>query len=280
MFSIQRGCLWEPRTDFSRIRVSLWRVRVSCVSALAHVSSKESRPLQTIPRYPVRTMARIVLGLAAALAISSQVNAQQYVYYPIRGASQLTYYTQPTYSYQVAGGYATQYAQPSYVPQYYQYTYAPQYYQPANTGQVAQTAYAPQATADGLQVIPASYTVPVAEPAEAQPQPVQAAPAAAYGSDPYGFLNWLNSTRASYGLGAVGYDQNLSNWASMNNSQQTARGLGHFVMGPARRQNSAMGGFPGAMWMASPAHRAALLDPTISWIGIAAAGAYWTFNAY
>jgi hypothetical protein len=52
-------------------------------------------------------------------------------------------------------------------------------------------------------------------------------------------------------------------------------------MGPARRQNSAMGaGFPGAMWMGSPAHRAALLDPTISWIGIAAAGAYWTFNAY
>jgi len=52
------------------------------------------------------------------------------------------------------------------------------------------------------------------------------------------------------------------------------------VMGSARRQNSAMGaGFPGAMWMASPAHRAALLDPTISWIGIAAAGAYWTFNA-
>jgi uncharacterized protein YkwD len=123
------------------------------------------------------------------------------------------------------------------------------------------------------------YTVPAAEAAPTQP--VQAAPAAEYGgSDPYGFLSWLNATRASYGLGAVGYDASLSNWAAMNNNQQMAYGLGHFVMGPARQQNSAMGaGFPGAMWMASPTHRAALLDPTISWIGIAAAGAYWTFNA-
>jgi uncharacterized protein YkwD len=94
-------------------------------------------------------------------------------------------------------------------------------------------------------------------------------------------VGWLNATRASCGLGPVGYDQNLSNWAAQNNNAQAAYGMGHFVMGPARRQNSAMGaGFPGAMWMASPAHRSALLDPTISWIGIAAAGAYWTFNAY
>jgi uncharacterized protein YkwD len=34
------------------------------------------------------------------------------------------------------------------------------------------------------------------------------------------------------------------------------------------------------MWMASPAHRAALLDPTIRFVGIAGAGAYWTYNAY
>ena len=52
-------------------------------------------------------------------------------------------------------------------------------------------------------------------------------------------------------------------------------------MGPARRQNSAMGGYGsiGSMWMDSPAHRAALLDPSIRWIGIAGMGAYWTFNA-
>jgi len=99
--------------------------------------------------------------------------------------------------------------------------------------------------------------------------------------DPYGFMNWLNGVRASYGLRPVRYDQNLSNWAAVNNSQQLVQGLGHHVMGPARRQNSAMGGgFPGDMWMASGGHRAALLDPTISWFGIAAAGAYWTWNAY
>ena len=158
------------------------------------------------------------------------------------------------------GGYYTpQYSQPTYAPQPTQNYYTPQYYQP--TQEAATTA--------GSQIIQTAYTTPVDTAAT---QPAQAAPTG-YGGDPYGFLSWLNSTRASYGLGPVNYDQNLSNWAAMNNSQQMARGLGHFVMGPARRQNSAMGGgFPGAMWMASPAHRAALLDPTISWIGIAAAG--------
>ena len=100
-------------------------------------------------------------------------------------------------------------------------------------------------------------------------------------ADPYGFTAWLNATRAAYGLPAVGYDPNLSSWAAVNNSHQATRGIGHFVMGPARRQNSAMGAFAniGSMWMGSPAHRAALLDPTIRWIGIAGWGAYWTFNA-
>ena len=102
--------------------------------------------------------------------------------------------------------------------------------------------------------------------------------------DPYGFLQWLNATRAQYGLAAVGHDQNLSNWAAENNNHQAARGMGHFVMGPARRQNAAWGANSaadvGLMWMNSGGHRAALLDPTIRWMGIAAAGAYWTFNAY
>ena len=108
------------------------------------------------------------------------------------------------------------------------------------------------------------------------------AQAAAPAGDPYGFTAWLNSTRASYGLAPVGYDPNLTNWAHMNNTHQNAYGMGHHVMGPASRQNSAMGNYasvPG-MWMNSPAHRAALLDPTIRWIGIAGLGAYWTFNAY
>lgn len=196
------------------------------------------------------------------------MQAQQYTYYyPTASPEQQTYYyPQQTYP---ATAYTPQYYQSPAAPQYYQVPAAPQFYQP--TEAVPTTSY-------GGQVTPTTYTVPTVE---AAPQPVQAAPAADYGSDPYGFLSWLNSVRASYGLGAVGYDANLTNWASQNNAQQMARGLGHFVMGPARRQNSAMGaGFPGSMWMASPAHRAALLDPTISWIGIAAAGAYWTFNAY
>ena len=101
-------------------------------------------------------------------------------------------------------------------------------------------------------------------------------------TDPYGFTAWLNQTRAAYGLGAVGYDPNLSAWAAVNNQHQNSRGIGHYVMGSARRQNSAMGGYEsiGAMWLASPAHRAALLDPSITAIGIAGLGAYWTFNAY
>ncbi len=99
--------------------------------------------------------------------------------------------------------------------------------------------------------------------------------------DPYGFIAWLNATRASYGLAAVGHDPNLTNWAAVNNSHQTSRGLGHYVMGSARRQNSAMGHYAsiGAMWMNSPAHRAALLDPSIRMAGIAGTGSYWTFNA-
>lgn len=100
-------------------------------------------------------------------------------------------------------------------------------------------------------------------------------------ADPYGFTSWLNGVRAQYGLGAVGHDANLSAWAAVNNDHQNAYGMGHHVFGNARRQNSGMGASTTVfqMWMASPAHRAALLDPSISWIGIAASGAYWTFNA-
>jgi uncharacterized protein YkwD len=95
-------------------------------------------------------------------------------------------------------------------------------------------------------------------------------------------LAWLNATRAAHGLPGVGYDANLEGWAAANNNVQAAKGLGHHVMGPARRQNSAIGSAStiGNMWMNSPAHRAALLDPTIRAIGVAGLGAYWTFNAY
>lgn len=128
---------------------------------------------------------------------------------------------------------------------------------------------------------PQAYQGAAVQPAP-QPAPVAPSPSSAPGGDPYGFTAWLNATRAAYGLPAVGYDPNLESWAAMNSAQQASSGIGHFVMGPARRQNSAMGGFPGieSMWMASPAHRAALLDPTLTWVGIAQVGAYWTFNGY
>ena len=118
---------------------------------------------------------------------------------------------------------------------------------------------------------------------QATPQVVyESRTVAADPGDPSGFVAWLNATRASYGLPAIGYDANLAGWASMNNSHQASRGVGHYVMGPARRQNSAMGSYStiGGMWMSSPGHRSALLDPTIRFVGIAGSGSYWTFNAY
>lgn len=158
-----------------------------------------------------------------------------------------------------------QYYQPTQAVQYYQPTQTIQYYQPTQTVQYYQPAQTVQ------------YQQPT-QTVQYQQQPA----AAATGGDAYGFTNWLNGVRAQYGLSPVGYDPNLEAWAQQNNSQQNARGIGHFVMGPARRQNSAMGGYEsiGAMWMASAAHRDALLDPSISYIGLAGSGSYWTFNAY
>jgi len=155
-------------------------------------------------------------------------------------------------------------------------------------GPVQQTSFVVAQPTTYASVQPAAYVV--AQPTNylmAQPATYAAAPAATYqvaqsGGDAYGFTNWLNSVRAQYGLSAVGYDANLENWAAMNNAQQNARGLGHFVMGPARRQNSAMGSSAsiGSQWMNSPAHRAALLDPSITRIGLSGSGSFWTFNAY
>ncbi len=189
-----------------------------------------------------RSSAVVGYGLCCMLilSISATAQAQTYYYYPSSAPADAT--AAPTYYYQ------TQPSQAGYVTQYYQQAPAVQYYYPAQ--------YATQTP---------QYTY------EAQSS-----------GDPYGFTQWLNGVRASYGLPAVGYDANLESWAAANNSQQSVRGMGHYVMGSARRQNSAMGAFSniGAMWMNSPAHRAALLDPTIRAIGIAGLGAYWTFNAY
>lgn len=200
------------------------------------------------------------------LTSSSIARAQQPATYYVASPAQATVagsYATPTYTYQAAPV--------SYAPQYYQTSYTPQYYQPATTATAPPVTYQAQAP----------QTV-YAEAPQASYVQAQAPQQTASTGDAYGFLNWLNSTRASYGLSSVGYDPNLESWAAVNNGQQNARGMGHHVMGPARRQNSAMGAYPNitSMWMASPAHRAALLDPTIQWIGIAGMGAYWTFNAY
>ncbi len=119
-------------------------------------------------------------------------------------------------------------------------------------------------------------TAPIAS--EGVPERPEASTATA---DPYGFLAWLNATRASIGLGAVAHDANLAAWAAMNNASQAAHGLGHWVMGPARRQNAGWG--PAAAvwpaWVASSGHAAALFDPSITAVGIAWDGAWWTFSA-
>jgi len=227
----------------------------------------------------VNSLLRLWLGCAAFTTVSMTVQGQTYYYYPtsvpaapsattVANVYPIAYVQGTSRNQSVWYTYAPQSYQTAYTPQIYQTTYTPQYYQPTYQTQVI------PAPSD-VQVTPTYYTTSEAAPAATVAAGTEA-------NDPYGFLGWLNSTRASYGLPAVGYDANLSNWAAMNNSHQAARGMGHFVMGPARRQNAAMGAFAniGSMWMNSPAHRAALLDPTIRMIGIAGLGAYWTFNAY
>ncbi len=220
----------------------------------------------------------MLFGGVVFITFSMTAQAQTYYYYPTSVPAA------PSVTPGTAAG-PTGYWQRTRGNQVVWYTYSPQYYQSAYTVQTPQTYFVPQSSPATNQAqtvqTPAPAQVSPATTSDAAPAETTAAPTTAAG-DPYGFLGWLNATRASYGLSAVGYDANLTNWAAMNNDQQAARGMGHFVMGPARRQNSAMGAFAniGSMWMNSPAHRAALLDPTISAIGIAGLGAYWTFNAY
>ena len=236
-----------------------------------------------------KIVVRFWIGCVATALTTVTAQAQNYTYYPqpVTSGPAVTTgtTTAPTYYYR-KGWFGSRVVWSGYSAPVYQATNAPQYSQPANEAQPAQTLTDPQ-------FIPTSYTVTNPAPAAAAPDPAPAAaapdpapaapapPASTDAGDPYGFTGWLNATRAAYGLPAVGYDPNLSGWAAENNNQQAARGMGHFVMGPARRQNAAFGSVAniGSMWMGSPAHRAALLDPTIRWIGIAGLGAYWTFNA-
>lgn len=145
------------------------------------------------------------------------------------------------------------------------------------------TYYAPMPAPQAATPQAATQAPPKA-PSKAMPAPQapsKAMPAAQYG-DPYGFTAWLNGVRAQHGRGPVGFDPALASDAAVNNGQQHARGMGHHFMGRARRQNSGMGASSTVWqaWMASPAHQAALLDPSITAVGIAASGSYWTYAAY
>ena len=227
---------------------------LGCVAFVSTTLTAQAQSYYYYPSSPTYTPA----------VVAGPSQAPVYYYWPTQYGRQPVWYTYSNYNYQT-----------SYSPGAYQYYYTPQDYQMAyvqQTDTTASPAQDPPETA--AHVTQASYETTEATPPAAE----STAPA----GDPYGFTYWLNSTRAAYGLPAVGYDPNLASWAAMNNNHQAAYGMGHHVMGPARRQNSAMGGFPGieSMWMSSPAHAAALLDPTIRWIGIAGLGAYWTFNAY
>lgn len=100
------------------------------------------------------------------------------------------------------------------------------------------------------------------------------------GGDVFGFVSWLNSTRATYNLPPVSWHPDMASAAAANNSLQVAHGMGHHGLFGARRQNVAWASYPALlnMWLASPGHQAALLDPNLVHVGIAFAGAYCTFS--
>ena len=237
----------------------------------------------------MRSILRVWLGCAAFVSTAAVSEAQTYYYYPSSGTNapgvRAGQTTTPTYYYR--RGLFGRFVRSAYTPQYYQ---PAQVYQPAvapqvQTGEQAVTVEAPQTA----QIIPVSYStesprsvvvtdadktaattgaaVPAAVSSLVASEAAVAAVAAA--NDPYGFVSWLNATRAAYGLPAVGHDPNLSSWAAENNNHQAARGMGHFVMGPARRQNAAFGAYSsvGTMWMNSPAHRGPCLIPPFAGSG-------------
>jgi len=122
---------------------------------------------------------------------------------------------------------------------------------------------------------------PIPQPMNASATKATAPQAAVPSTDPYGFTNVLNSIRAQYGLPPVGYDANLSAFASQNNAAQCSYGLGHHVRAGAY-QNSGWN-YSDAVsiahaWMNSPGHRAAMLAPMAA-VGIAhGPGSFWTMN--
>ena len=102
------------------------------------------------------------------------------------------------------------------------------------------------------------------------------------GGDPYGFT--VLAERHAGGLRPAGgrLRPESGELGGDEQRQQASRGHRAFRDGPGPASELGHGWIPGHRvdvdGVAGPPR--ALLDPTIQWIGIAAYGAYWTFNAY
>lgn len=99
-------------------------------------------------------------------------------------------------------------------------------------------------------------------------------------ADEPSFAHWLNGQRVARGLRPVGVDPALTAAAAHNNAAQQSQGMGHHVMGPARRQNAGAGPEPAVWgaWVSSPAHASALFDPSVTAIGYDFDGRYTTYS--
>ncbi len=125
--------------------------------------------------------------------------------------------------------------------------------------------------------VPGGYTKVVDAQQAASVAPGEIVEPVRPGGDPYGFVVWLNAVRGGWGLGGVAWSDEMAGWALRNSSV----GFGHAIMGTARRQNAGWGELWTVCnaWLAHGPHAAALLDPTITQVGIAAVGVVWTFSA-
>ncbi len=119
--------------------------------------------------------------------------------------------------------------------------------------------------------VPDGYVRTAQDRVRAIDKPIQS------GGDHYGFVAWINGVRATRGLGAVAWSNEMAYWALENSKV----GFGHLVLGTARRQNAGSGSLWTICnaWLAHGPHAAALLDPSILEVGLGVVGQTWTFSA-
>ena len=122
----------------------------------------------------------------------------------------------------------------------------------------------------------ATYQAPQVYQAVPVSVPTAAASVSLAGGDRWGIVGWLNAVRGGRGLGGVVWDEEVAGWAVEN----SRRGFGHVVRFGGWRQNVGMGALPTvqAMWLSSPAHASALLDPWVTRVGLGYANGVWTLN--